>query len=403
MERLTSALGIIVILAIAWAWSGDRRAVNRRTVLWGLALQLILAILVVVFPPGVKAFEAIGGGVSWFLGFANDGAVFLFGDLARSDKRSQFGFQFALTIMPIIVFLSAFMGGLYHLGVVQRVVRGMAWVMQRTMKTTAIESLSAAANVFLGQTEAPLIIRPYIATATTSELFALMVGGFATIAGSTMGVYIAMGLPANYLIIASLLAAPGGLALSKIVMPQVASHDTVDVRESSPVEGGSNIVDAIARGALDGFKIAVNVIVVLLAFKALVALFDATLAMASLPSFDVILGYAFTPFAWLTGVPMSEVQTLASLLGVKISQTEFLAYEKLSMLISQGAISPRTVSIATVALCGFANIQSIGIQIGGFGIMAPERRGDVARLGFKAMVIGALANLLAACVVGLFV
>lgn len=403
MERLISALGIVVILAIAWLWSTDRRAIKPRTVIWGLGIQFILAVLVIWFPPGVRVFQSIGDGVAWFLSFANQGAVFLFGDLASTEKRTLFGFQFALTIMPIIVFFSAFLAALYHLGIIQRVVRGMAWVMQRSMQTTAIESLSAAANVFLGQTEAPLIIRHYIATASTSEIFALMVGGFATIAGSTMGVYIAMGIPANYLIIASLLAAPGGLALAKMAMPLTASHQAIEVRDASPVEGGTNVIDAIARGALDGFKISVNVIVVLLAFKSLVALLDASLAMASLPSLDVLLGYAFTPLAWLTGVPAHEVHTLASLLGVKISQTEFLAYDKLSVLIAQGAISERTVTIATVALCGFANILSIGIQIGGFGIMAPERRADVARMGFKAMVIGALANLLAACVVGLFV
>ena len=403
MERIISAFGIIVILGIAWLWSSDRRAISWRTVAWGVGLQLIFATLVIAFPLGVEVFRRIGDGVGWFLGFANEGAVFLFGDIASVEKRSVFGFQFALTIMPIIVFFSAFIAALYHFGIVQRVVRAMAWVMQRTMKTSAIESLSAAANVFLGQTEAPLIVRHYIASASTSELFALMVGGFATIAGSTMGVYIAMGIPANYLIIASLLAAPGGLALAKMAMPMAARHQPSIVQEADPTGQGANVIDAIARGALDGFKISVNVIVVLLAFKSLVALTDATLALASLRSLDTYLGYAFYPLAWLTGVPQHEVQTFASLLGVKISQTEFLAYEKLSMLVNTGALSQRTVTIATVGLCGFANILSIGIQIGGFGIMAPERRGDVARMGFKAMCIGALANLLAACVVGLFV
>ena len=415
MERLISALGVVVILGIAWLWSSKRGGIPWRTVLWGMALQTLLAVFVLQVPFGTKLFQVAGEAVTWFLGFANDGARFLFGNIASStdEHRTLFGMQFALTIMPIIVFVSSVTAILYHFGIIQRVVRGMAWIMQRTMGTTAVESLAAAANVFLGQTEAPLIVRHYLGRASSAELFAIMVGGFATIAGSIMGVYIALGIPATYLIVASLIAAPGGLVLAKLAEPTPESVLAAGVSVDDPVLPAQNMMDALSRGALDGFKIAVNVIVVLLAFTALVALIDAVLAWSAAEfaaggwngapsSLDQILGVIFYPFAFITGVPAHEVSTLASLLGVKLSQTEFLAYEKLSDLIASGQLSERTVTIATVALCGFANVMSIGIQIGGFGIMVPEKRGEVARLAFKAMCVGALANLMAACIVGVF-
>lgn len=413
MERAISVLGIAVIFGLAWLWSTDKKSIPWRTILWGLGLQFLIGITVVAYPPGARLFASIGEAVTWFLGFANDGAQFLFGKISAEEEQTVFGFQFALTIMPIMVFVASVTAVLYHIGFIQRVVGAMAWVMKKSMRVSAIESLSASANVFLGQTEAPLIVRHYIQGASKQELFTLMVGGFATIAGSTMGVYIAMGIPANYLIIASLLAAPGGLALAKLAYPNAGKYDSTTPVLASGQKAG-NVVDAIARGALDGFKIAVNVIVVLLAFKAIVALLDASLAwgaiqfseagVAGFPSsIDVILGWVFLPLAWLTGVPAHEAHALGSLLGVKISQTEFLAYEKLSVLVASEQLSERTITIASVALCGFANVMSIGIQIGGFGIMAPDRRSDVAIMGFKAMCIGALANLLAACIVGVLV
>jgi len=415
MERVISAFGVVAILGVAWLWSSRRGAVPWRTILWGMVLQTLLAVFVLQVPIGERLFHAAGGAVTWFLGFANDGARFLFGNIASNadEHRTVFGMQFALTIMPIIVFVSSVTAILYHFGIIQRVVRGMAWVMQRTMGTTAIESLAAAANVFLGQTEAPLIVRHYLGKATSSEIFAIMVGGFATIAGSIMGVYIALGIPATYLIVASLIAAPGGLVLAKLAEPTPEHATNAGVRLDDPVLPAQNLMDALSRGALDGFKISVNVIVVLLAFTALVALVDAVLGWSAVQfaaggwegaphSLDQILGVLFYPFAFVTGVPSDEVSTLASLLGVKLSQTEFLAYEKLADLIASGQLSQRTVTIATVALCGFANVMSIGIQIGGFGIMVPEKRGEVARLAFKAMCVGALANLMAACIVGVF-
>jgi CNT family concentrative nucleoside transporter len=417
MPIVVCCIGIVSILGICWLWSDNRRLIMWKTVVWGMVLQLALAALTFAFPPGVEVLRGVGNAFTWLLGFSEDGARFLFGNIASSEHTDLFGFQFALTLLPMLIFLGSVTAILFHYGILQRLVRLMAWVMQRTMGTTATESLSTAANVFLGQVEAPLLVRHYIPNATSSEVFALMVGGFATIAGSVMGVYAAMGIPADVMIIASLLAAPATLVLSKMVMPlppgtlEAAPHaESLDGQESDR----SNLIDAIARGALDGFRIAVNVIVVLIAFKSLVALADASLAWSSTvfaswgwqgapASLDTILGWLFTPFGWMLGVPANEVQQVSQLLGVKVSQTEFLAYEKLSVLINSGALSHRTVVVTTVALCGFANVMSIGIQIGGFSIMAPLRRAEVAQMGLRAMCVGGLVNLLTACVVGLFI
>lgn len=415
MERGISALGILVVLAIAWLWSAKRSAIQIHTVVLGIGIQLLVAATAFVFPPGIEFFVGVGGFVSWVLGFAQDGAVFLFGNLASGSNHELFGFQFALTILPILIFIGSLTSLFYHWGILQRIVRAMSWVMQRTMRTSAIESLSAAANVFLGQIDAPLLVRHYLPNASKSELFAVMVGGYATIAGSMMGVYINMGIPAETIIIASLLAAPGGLLLAKIVMPEVeavamnadAVSHTVDIPTG-------NALDALARGAMYGAKVALSVIVVLIAFKSIIALLDASLAWAStqstalglvaLPtSIDGLLGYACLPFAWLLGIPNADVHQVASLLGIKISQTEFLAYDSLASQIHAGTLSARSVTLSTIMLCGFANLMSVGIQIGGLGTMAPERRKDFARFGLKAMCVGGLASLLSAYIVGLFI
>jgi CNT family concentrative nucleoside transporter len=405
MPQLQSALGILVILAIAWIWSSSRSAIPWRTVLWGIVLQLLLAVVVMVFPPGIAFFQWMGDGITWFLGFANEGAAFLFGDLPRAKGVAAVGFQFALTITSVIVFFSACMAVLYHYGIMQRFVKVAARVLERTMKTSPIESINAVGEIFLGQTESPLLVRHYIPRIAPSELFAMMVGGFATIAGSTMGVYVARGIQATDLMIASILAAPAALALAKIAEPDRPEDALTreEVTNLDPVLPAGNVLDAIARGAFDGVKLAVNVIVVLIAFKAIVAFVDALLMMGLGTSIEQILGYIFLPFSWLVGIPSNEAHTFASLLGTKISLTEFIAYDKLATLVGQGALSDRTVRLATIALCGFANIMSIGIQIGGYGMMAPERRAEVARFGFKAMCIGALANLLTACVAGMLI
>lgn len=414
MQQLASAIGIVVILALAIAWSSSRKDIPWRTVVFGMILQVVLAIGMVLFPPGVAAFQHLGDGITWFLGFAREGAAFLFGDLPLPKGQGVVGFQFALTILSVIVFFSACMSVLYHYGFMQRFVRWSARLLERTMGTSPIESINAVGEIFLGQTESPLLVRHYIPHISSSELFAMMVGGFATIAGSTMGVYVARGIDATDLMIASILAAPAALVLAKIAQPRLAGERDLEVRQLDPVVSSGNVLDAIAHGALDGAKLALNVVVVLIAFKALVAFLDALLGISATSlvtvgvdwfpsSIESILGWCFLPFAWLTGIPGHEASAFASLLGTKIAMTEFIAYDRLATMVADGTLSERTVRLATIALCGFANVMSIGIQIGGYGMMAPDRRAEVARFGFKAMCIGALANLLTACVVGLMI
>lgn len=414
MQQLASALGIVVIISIAVVWSSSRKDIPWRTVIIGMILQVVLALAMVLFPPGVAAFQHLGDGVTWFLGFAYSGAAFLFGDLPLPKGQGIVGFQFALTILSVIVFFSSCMSILYHYGIMQRVVRWSARVLERTMGTSPIESINAVGEIFLGQTESPLLVRHYIPHISSSELFAMMVGGFATIAGSTMGVYIARGIGATDLMIASILAAPAALVLAKIAQPRRADDPELQVDTLDPVITSGNALDAVAHGALDGARLALNVVVVLIAFKALVAFLDAVLGLGATTlaevgiqwfpsSIEVVLGWCFLPFAWLTGIPSHEASAFASLLGTKIALTEFIAYDRLATMVADGTLSDRTVRLATIALCGFANVMSIGIQIGGYGMMAPDRRAEVARFGFKAMCIGALANLLTACVVGLLI
>lgn len=414
MQQLASALGIVVILGLAFAWSSSRKEIPWRTVVIGMLLQGVLALAMVLFPPGVAAFQYLGDGVTWFLGFARDGAAFLFGDLPLPKGQGVVGFQFALTILSVIVFFSSCMSVLYHYGIMQRVVRWSARILERTMGTAPIESINAVGEIFLGQTESPLLVRHYIPHISSSELFAMMVGGFATIAGSTMGVYVARGINATDLMIASILAAPAALVLAKIAQPRRSGERELEVQSLDPVISSGNVLDAVAHGALDGAKLAINVVVVLIAFKAIVAFLDALLGIgattladsgiAGFPSsIEMILGWCFLPFAWLTGIPAHEASAFASLLGTKIALTEFIAYDRLASMVADGTLSDRTVRLATIALCGFANVMSIGIQIGGYGMMAPDRRAEVARFGLKAMCIGALANLLTACVVGLMI
>jgi len=413
MLQIQSLVGIAAILLLAYVWSANRRAIRFRIVLSGLALQALLAIVLLSFPAGIQLFAALGSAVTSLLGFAGVGARFLFGNLADSSFAASFGFQFALTVVPIIVFFSSLVSVLYHLGIMQRVVRSMAWILRRTLGTSPIESLSAAANVLLGQTEAPLLVRHYLPHASMSEIFAIMVGGFATIAGSTMGVYVALGIDASTLMVASLLAAPGGLVMAKMAWPQ-GDEGVVDVATIMPSIESGNIVDALAHGAKDGMMLAVNVLVVLLAFVSVVAMLDAGLALigglaidAGMPWFPAslrdLMALFFQPFAWLLGVSSADQAHVGALLGTKLSVTEFVAYNDLAMLVQKGAISQRSVTISTIALCGFANVASIGIQIGGFAIMAPQRRADVARAGFKAMCIGALTSMLAAAMAGVVI
>ncbi|GIV56495.1 MAG: nucleoside permease [Candidatus Kapaibacterium sp.] len=376
-----------------------------RVLLWGVGIQLALGIWLLKSPSGVVLFEHVGRAVTGFLSFANRGSEFLFGNLVKPEYRQTFGMQVALVIAPTIIFFSAVIAMLYHLGIIQRIVYAVAWIMARTMGTSGPESLSAAANIFLGQTEAPILIRHYLSTASISELHAIMVGGFATIAGSVLGAYVQLGMSAQALITASLLSAPGGLMLAKLAIPPSGTERPIESYRT--VRTTQSLLDAATSGARDGLMLALNVLAMLLAFIAIMALLDAGFAWlhSLLPwmpaSLRELLGWIFLPLAYALGVPAQDVHIVAQLLGTKIVANEFVAYTDLAGLIQSASISPRGAMIATYALCGFANISSIAIQIGGIGSLAPERRDDIVRLGWRAMAIGALTNCLSASIASL--
>jgi len=424
LQNLVSLLGMAVLLGIAWALSSDRRAFPRRTVLWGLGLQLTFAVLLLRTGAGRAAFEWLRGAVVQLLAFTDPGAEFVFGPLFRTSPQYvqhlapgaswwqgldpatgepvTLGIVFAVHVLPIIIFFCSLMGILYHLGVMQRLIQGVAWVMQRTMRTSGAETLSVSANIFVGQTEAPVVIRPYLAGLTMSELMAVMTGGFATVAGSVMAAYVRFGIDAGHLLTASVLSAPAALVMAKIMLPE-----TDRTRSAEPVRlrverTHANVLEAAAAGATDGVRLALNVGGMLIAFIALVAMVDHGLGWVG-TSLQEIFGWIFSPLAWTMGVPWDEARTFGNLLGTKIAVNEFVGYIELMRAQDAGALSPRSVVIGTYALCGFANFSSLAIQIGGIGAMAPERRGDLARLGLKAMFAGAFASWLTACVAGLLV
>lgn len=379
--------------------------------LWGTGLQLLFAVLILWTPWGRDLFASLGELVTKFLSFATEGAAFLFGNMVKQEYQETFGFQFAFAILPTIIFFGAFMGVMYYFGVVQKIVKGLAWVMTKTMGTSGAESLSAAGNIFLGQTEAPLLVRPFLKTLTRSELNAIMVGGFATVAGGVMAGYILLGVPAKHLLAASVMAAPGALIFSKIFLPEREKPETAGKLHMPEMPKQANVIDAAATGARDGLGLAVNVGAMLLAFIALIAVVNAFLAWTSgllggvgigwFPeSLREIFSYLLWPIGFILGVPISECKDFAYLVGTKISINEFVAYVEMSNLMKEGVLSPRTIMLASYALCGFANFSSIGIQIGGIGSLAPERRTDLAQLGLKAMIAGAMVSLQTAAIAG---
>jgi CNT family concentrative nucleoside transporter len=410
VEQAISVLGLFVLLGIAWLLSTNRSAVSWRLVLMGVLLQLAFASLVLLLPPGRAFFEVVRKSVVTILEFTFVGSTFLFGDLARAD--GAFGTIFAFRVLPTIIFFSALMGVLYHVGLMQRLVVLMAKAMARTMRVSGSESLSVAANVFIGQTEAPLVVRPYIATMTNSELMVLMTGGFATIAGGVLAGYISFGIDAGHLLAASVMSAPAALVIAKIMIPETDRSLTLGKVEIQDERSSVNVIDAAANGASQGLKLALNVGAMLLAFLSLVALIDAglgliarglaELGLAWFPaSLKDLFGIVLWPVAWSMGVPAADAFAFAGLLGEKISINEFVAYASLGELVESGAISERSAVIGTYALCGFANFGSIAIQLGGIGSLAPERRGDLARLGLRAMLGGALASWMTACIAGI--
>ena len=414
MERFQSLLAIPVLCLIAWVMSESKRKFPWRVVLWGTGLQFVFAVIILWSSGGRVAFEWLGDFVTRFLGFAAHGAEFLFGNMVKPEFQSTFGFQFAFAILPTIIFFGAVMAVGYHLGVMQRVVKWIAWVMSKTMKTSGAESLSCAANIFLGQTEAPLIIRPFLPTLTRSELNAVMVGGFATIAGGVMAGYIVLGIPAKHLLAASVMSAPAALVFAKITVPEREQPMTAGKVHLPEMPRNANIIDAAAVGAMDGLKLAVNVGAMLLAFIALIAVVNALLAWTSYhllnlgflyfpSSLKEIFSLLFWPLAFLLGVPVKECTDFGYLLGTQMSVNEFVAFVDLANMIKAGTLSPRAVALASYALCGFANFSSIAIQIGGISGLAPERRQDLAQLGLRAMIAGNLASYQTAAIAGMLI
>lgn len=404
-SEVRATLGILCFISIVASLSSDLRRVNWRTVFWGMALQLVLAVFILKFEingwrPGYDFFAAVSAGVKQFLEFTNAGSQFVFGSLADPAALGKVvpnGFVFAFVGLPTIIFVSAFFTLLYYFGILQLIVRLMAKLMMRLMQTSGAETLSAAANVFMGQTEAPIIVKPFVPRMTQSELLAMMVGGLATISGGVMAVYIAMGADAVAILTTSVMAAPCGLYLSKLLMPEVDEPETRGEARVAVEKTHANAVDALAAGASDGTMLAINVAAMLIAFLAFLAMVDYLLG-AAWPglTLSAIFARVFAPAAILMGVPMADVPALADLLGTKLVANEFVAYVKLTTVYKD--ISPEAYSLATYALTGFANIGSIGIQLGGIGAMAPSRRGDLARLGGKALLAGFLATMINAAI-----
>ncbi len=404
IDRLISLLGLIVFVGVGYLFSHNRQSVPWHTVLWGVALQLILGVLILKTTLGLAIVKFLGGVVEQFLNFADEGSKLVFGD----------GFEehfIAFKILPTIIFFSAFISLLYHYQILPRLVAMMGWIMMRTMKTSGAESLSCAANIFVGQTEAPLMIKPYVSRLTRAELHAVMTGGFATIAGGVMAAYIAFGIPAEHLLSASVMSAPAALAVSKLLYPETEKPQTQGRIEAQIQSNYVNAIDAIATGTIEGLKLALNVGAMLIAFLGLLALVNSLLAtvgnLVGIPSLslEAIFAYVMFPVAWLMGIPIADCQNVAVLLGKKLIFNEFIAYLDLKELITQQApvISERGTIIATYALCGFSNLGSIGIQIGGISAIAPTRQADLAQLSIRALMAGSIACFMTACVAGILI
>lgn len=409
--KLISACGLLVMLLIAWLLSENRRRFPWRPVLWGLSLQFFFAFLILRTSPGRRLFDSFQSGVTSFISFANEGNALVFGPLAnRTLLEGKLGpgngLVIGITITGTIILISAVSSLLYHYGILQWVVRGIAWTMRRIMGTSGSETLAAAANIFMGQTEAPLVIKPYLARMTRSELFAMMTGGMATIAGGVLAAYVSFGIEAGHLLTASVLSAPASLLIAKIMLPETESSETAGGANARIERETINGLDALCHGASDGMKLSINVVAMLIAFTAVIAATNWTLSsilsvagVQSSAPLQTVLGWVNAPFAWLLGIPWKDCQIVGSILGERIILNEFVGYLHLAEVGDK--IDPRSRTLATYALCGFANIASIAIQIGGIGGLAPVRRSDLARLGLRSMLGGLLACYITACVASL--
>jgi CNT family concentrative nucleoside transporter len=401
--RLVGLFGIVAILGIGYLLSSNRRAISWRVVAWGVGLQAAFAIFVLRVPVGQQIFQALGRFVTAILSFSYVGSEFVFGEIGK--QHSSLGVIFAFQVLPAIIFVSALFAVMYYLGVMQLVVKAFAVVMNKVMGASGAESLNVAASIFMGQTEAPLTIRPFLPRMTRSELMTVMTAGMAHVSGSIMAAYIAFGIEARHLLTAVIMTAPGTIMMAKILEPETGTPETLGGVKVDIPRTDVNVVDAAARGTTEGLQLMLNVIAMLVSFIALVALANGAFGWVHgyLPWFpeniQTVLGWLFSPIAWVMGVPWNDSGTVGSLLGTRMVLNEFIAYAQLGPL--KDTLSPVSFTIATFALCGFANIGSVGIQIGGIGALAPERKGDLARLGFKAMLAGTLANFLSATLAGI--
>ena len=415
MGRFTGLLGILAVLLAAWLGSTDRKHIRWRTVAWGLGLQVTFAFLVLRFDYGQRAMTWAGGVVNNMLSATFAGTQVLFGQLGLPNSgafgnliKPSSGSIFAFQVLPTIIFISAFFAVLYHIGVMQIIIRGMAWVMLKTMRISGAESMNVAASIFMGQTEAPLTIRPFLSKATRSELMVIMTSGMAHVSGGIMAMYISQGVEARHLLSAVIMTSPGTILIAKMLVPEtdVPATEGKVVIPKDELHQDENLIGAIARGTIDGGKLAMNVAIMLISFLALVALLDSLLGwvhggMPWVPgSLGQILGFAFAPVAWLIGVPWHDCMAIGNLLGTRMALNEVIAY--ISLGAQRATLDPRSFTIATFALCGFANLGSIGMQIGGIGALVPERRNDLAKLGVRAMLAGTMANLISASIAGMF-
>ena len=406
MGRFTGILGIITILGLAYAFSTNRRAIRLKTIAWGLSLQFLFAVFVLRIDAGRAAFQKAGDAVTTLLSYAYAGSHFVFGDLAKPG--SQLGY-FAFGVLPTVVFIAAFFAVLYHFGVMQIIIRIFAWVMTRVMGASGAESLNVAASIFMGQTEAPLTIRPFLPELTRSELMTVMTSGMAHVSGGIMAAYIAFGIDPKHLLSAVIMTAPGTLLMAKMLVPETEQAKTagkvVMSTEEEKTEAEENLLGAIARGTTDGLHLALNIAAMLISFLALIALTNGIFGgihnhISWFPhSLEQVFGYIFAPVAWVIGIPAHDCLKVGNLLGTRMVLNELVAFSILGQM--KALLDPRSITIATFALCGFANLSSIGIQIGGIGALAPNKRGELARLGVRAMLAGTMANLMSASIAGM--
>ncbi|TKB43332.1 NupC/NupG family nucleoside CNT transporter [Thalassotalea mangrovi] len=407
---LRALAGIFILLAVAYLVCRDKKHINWRTVIGALSLQVSLGALVLYVPWGKDALISVSSAVDNVISYGKDGINFLFGGLGTDAMfENGVGFVFAVRVLPIIVFFSSLISVLYYLGIMDKVVKLIGGALQKFLTTSRPESLSATANIFVGQTEAPLVVKPFLPTMTRSELFAVMVGGLASVAGATLAGYAGLGVELKYLIAASFMAAPGGLLMAKLILPETeqAKNDLEDLTHKDQHDDSVNVIDAAANGAAKGLQLALNVGAMLMAFVALIALLNGLLSWLGgwfgydQLSLQLILGYLFQPVAYILGVPWSEANIAGSFLGQKIIVNEFVAY--VDFIANKDSLSANTQAIITFALCGFANLSSIAILLGGIGSLAPNRRPDIAQLGLKAVLAASLANLMSAAIAGVFI